>query len=609
MKYLLLVLSFLKIAYCVCPDGCRCSDLVTNCSRLDLTTFSFQMSSTAEQLILSYNLISVINLIDYENEDFPYSENTILKNLSMSHNNLNDDVLSFVSHFTSLEYLDLSYNKISLLEDFSFPHSLHYIDISFNQIRYVSSDCFDSLDELKYLDFRGVDLTKYPNEIFKHLINLEQIKLGGKNLSELRNKVFKRNQEFQKFNFLTRLQIENSKINDFHKNLLKYFPNLAILDVSNNQLNTFPPEFFLKATNLKHLRLSGNSFSSSDELANLIDNLNLTNLDVSFNLYRDSISTIVARQPYLETLNMSHNKVENLKENFFSNSLKEIDFSFNFISFVSYNAFSACSSLQDLHLTGNKLTSLPYLNLSQHLDISIDQNLWNCTCALYQALLKPSFKTSYLKYRCFDTSDLSCLKCSYSSGLINTPVINLKSSCIENEANSVSGTIAAVVLILLFLVFCSVLCWIKGNKVQKFFSDIKISKFSSVDQQNQTNELYMDLDKTHSNQTKPDLNMAKTSSLSVSEVNQKKNVYFNSDPNQSNHFELNSHEPESKVHSETSNIVNADFHHYQSVKRASNDREVDLYSMAEQDSNPYALAESPSLPDQESMNVYNDLQL
>ena len=83
-----------------------------------------------------------------------------------------------------LEFLDLSYNKISMLTDvsFSFTNSLSKLNISYNVLTKTEERTFEKLKYLKVLDLSHNKLATLPGKLFSKLTSLSHLYLSNNEL-------------------------------------------------------------------------------------------------------------------------------------------------------------------------------------------------------------------------------------------------------------------------------------------------------------------------------------------------------------------------------------------------------------------------------------------
>jgi len=86
----------------------------------------------------------------------PITLNPNIHSLVLKHNQFNS-VDASISFYPSLEYLDISHNRIDQIQDriFMAQNKLEKMDISYNNIRSLTQEAFLGLKNLKHLDMRN----------------------------------------------------------------------------------------------------------------------------------------------------------------------------------------------------------------------------------------------------------------------------------------------------------------------------------------------------------------------------------------------------------------------------------------------------------------------
>ncbi|XVF34477.1 hypothetical protein REPUB_Repub18cG0062000 [Reevesia pubescens] len=226
-----------------------------------------------------------------DNEGFAKLSSTLgkLEILDLSDNDFNDSILLSLSELSSLKSLYLAGN--------GFKGSNHT-----NGFKWLSK-----LNNLENLDLRENQLK---NNFLLHVRGLASLKTLNLRGNQLKGSV-----DIQELNSLT---------------------NLRNLDLSSNEIKSF--QSFQELNNLAKLQkldLSDNqieslqSFQDSERQLKLI---NLEELDLSFNLFNNTILTLLSGLWNLKTLNLGGNQLKgsiNIKELEALNDLEELDFSQN----------------------------------------------------------------------------------------------------------------------------------------------------------------------------------------------------------------------------------------------------------------------------------------
>lgn len=255
---------------------------------------------------------------------------------------------------SSLEFLDLSGNKISSLADLSFlpllRNSLTQLLLGDNRLSNIST-AMSGLKQLQVLVLRRNGIQLIQAEAFLADAGLQVIDLSNNVISDLLPETFR----------------DNS--------------NLRILNVSENQLRAFPETLFAGHRNLQAVYSSKNLLSSFPLTTLVHCSSSLRIIDLSFNQIRSLNLDHAAHTsfPHLLRLDVSHNQIKSLSEQLFAQrfpQLQHLDLSFNAIRVVSDSLFDGLSpSLTSLNLAGCALKSIPMLNLPELTSLNLSGNL------------------------------------------------------------------------------------------------------------------------------------------------------------------------------------------------------------------------------------------
>lgn len=263
--------------------------------------YSFDISilnaaSSLTKLNLSLNEISNLK------KSLPCTE-IKLRVLDLSHNNLVHLPKDMLNPLEQLEYLDLSFNKLTNLEisgsekgSQSTEIKLKVLNLSHNNLVHLPKDILNSLGQLEYLDLS-----------FNKLTNLQT-----NSLVQLHLKVFRINDNHLQFlnlqDFplsLTELYAGNNFINILSPK--KLF--LHVLNLENNQISNLWENLTL-LEEIRHLNLSGNGLTDFPEIVmkkvELLD-LSLNNLSI----IPESIST--KNFPMLKKLYVNGNHLKDAR--------------------------------------------------------------------------------------------------------------------------------------------------------------------------------------------------------------------------------------------------------------------------------------------------------
>ncbi|KAK2588805.1 hypothetical protein KPH14_001680 [Odynerus spinipes] len=322
-----------------------------------LTREQLRGFSATKKLVLSSNGFSKIpkDLL----MDFPE-----LKWLDLRENNL-DLPLGIFDNTPKLEVLELGNNGMEKIEVGTFDKlkKLHLLNIWKNQLTEVEPALFDNLISLRSLDMNTNKLTTLPANVFTKLQKLQVVYLFGNNFSSLPEGLFNGNTE------LRVVKLHNNKRNlttlpdNFFANLTK----LETVVLRRNGLRTLPENIFWGAKSLINLSLDSNFFVTLPK--NIFKDLkNLEMLDLNFNDIEMLPDGIFAAMNKLVKLNLSKNRLLSISEHLFRSlkSLKELNMENNRLQTINSKAFSFMPELRIAKFSHNELTLSPTTNYKDH---------------------------------------------------------------------------------------------------------------------------------------------------------------------------------------------------------------------------------------------------
>lgn len=296
---------------------------------------------------------------------------------------------AFAEDLDVLKRLDLGLNNIwSLPEGVFCPlHNLESLNLTRNKIRHLESLRFGASMEptrcgktLKILDLSNNSIDNLPPEILSGLNRLKLLYLNGNGMASLADRAL------EGLVSLTVLRLDNNKLVNLPPELFNDKKDLKELYLQNNSINVLAPGLFNDLSQLLVLDLSRNELTSEwVNSATFPGMLQLVVLDISFNKISKLEPSLFRDLYRLQILRLESNVIETIPENTFSslynlhtlilsnNRLSAIDgYTFNglyVLSLLSLDnndieridpaALKNSSSLQDLHLNGNKLLEVP----------------------------------------------------------------------------------------------------------------------------------------------------------------------------------------------------------------------------------------------------------
>lgn len=288
----------------------------------------------------------------------------LLERLDLAENNMWSLPDGVLCPLYSLQFLNLTRNRLRDVSSFHFSHSpseqcggnLHVLDLSRNNIDKLPSGMFSGLSRLQRLYLQNNGLTFLADRALEGLSSLNVLKLSHNKLVNLPPELFSDMRDIQE------IYLQNNSINVLAPGLFSELSQLLVLDLSKNELtaewinsNTF--------SGLERLVVLDISFNKITKLEQAVfkDLYSLHVIRLNDNAIESIPNNTFASQYNLHTLIISNNRLTSIESYTFNGlyvlSLLSVDN--NRISSIHPEALRNCSSLRDLHLNGNKLMEVP----------------------------------------------------------------------------------------------------------------------------------------------------------------------------------------------------------------------------------------------------------
>lgn len=176
-------------------------------------------------------------------QDLNLTKVNYLKKLDISDNKISSRVFQYFIQLTSLESLNLNYNKLisncffssNIYENFNYLQHLKNLKELYLEDTYLNDNCMNFLNHLKALEVLNLNynyLTEKSISIFKKLSELKELHLQENKINLSKLKKLKKNSKLKKLD-ISQIQWELSDINEFLLHMTPYEGlNLILTDFS-----------------------------------------------------------------------------------------------------------------------------------------------------------------------------------------------------------------------------------------------------------------------------------------------------------------------------------------------------------------------------------------
>lgn len=289
----------------------------------------FNTGTGLEELDISENQLSYL---------FPTSFriHPRLKRLVASNNKFNFFPAAIIAGMQFLEHIDLSNNQLKTVEELDFARlpRLRQLILSQNNLESISEMAFHNSSQLQYLDLSMNRLERLGERTFEGLARIELMNLDNNLLSELPDTLFERS----RLQMLENVILSNNKFETAPlKSLQRQYFFVSFVDLSHNKIREIP---------------------SDDSIM-----VNIKKLDLSFNpLSEESVSNILSEPKTVRDLNLAGTGIKQI-DSLETPFLQNLNLSDNQLATVDDKIFERATLLESLDLSNNKLSNLKLLSM------------------------------------------------------------------------------------------------------------------------------------------------------------------------------------------------------------------------------------------------------
>lgn len=437
---------------------------------LDLSTNLIRQLHTLalpylEQLDLSSNQLDLIS-------ERAFEKLTRLEGLNLSRNLLSNNLASSskaLQWVSKLRTLDLSVNALGDDAAERFLRNKPFLDqlwMTGNVLTRLSQNLFNESRRLRYVALDNNMISVIEQGTFEPLSKLETINLAKNNLAFICD---------FKLNHVKYLNLSRNSIEFFITHEDNKFYKLETLDLSHNKLLYFP--IVPKMSDLKYLYLQNNMIGALDSEADMIVEVNalyedmkqdrlvmknnlhanwrlmpLVYIDLSYNHFRSFPLETLGRLSSLQTLNFSHNCLQNLTWNvrgdddsgsvrqLFFTSLTYLDMQSNGLKFISPLFLNGLTKIETWNLQDNAVQPCASVGHLQNLKAPHSVNL-KTSCVFFEQLrtLKHlNLKENNIKILYSNTFQESSL---VSLNLARNPNLKIQAGALNGLQNTLQSLI------------------------------------------------------------------------------------------------------------------------------------------------------------------------
>lgn len=191
-----------------------------------------------------------------------FSKGQIVKKFNVSNNGLSHvDPLTF--HPSGLKVLDLSHNKLQQVAHFGWSSPLKELYLSYNNISHLAANSFEGLNGLEVLHLSHCNQYRFPAGIFNDFYQLKELDISSNSIGTYIVSS-SANALFQNMENLERLDLSETSLTDFPRDLFVNRITLRYINLNNNHISSIKKQSFSGMMNVREVHISSNWITTFD---------------------------------------------------------------------------------------------------------------------------------------------------------------------------------------------------------------------------------------------------------------------------------------------------------------------------------------------------------
>ena len=210
--------------------------------------------------------LRVLNLSSCQLQRFPdgLRKFTLVDNLDLSGNRMQQLPRITITSSSFIENVDFSNNQIGRIDDLTYVGRIGHLSLKRNQLGTITVDVFDRVTSIEFLDISDNRLSDIPPAVQHASASIVRVNMNNNQITSLSNWIDPSNRRSN----IEWLELRGNEISEIQVGVLDTIEeSLMKLDLRYNKLTGLNEEVFMKLTRLDTLWLAGNPIACNCELA------------------------------------------------------------------------------------------------------------------------------------------------------------------------------------------------------------------------------------------------------------------------------------------------------------------------------------------------------